>query len=584
MNQPLLPPPAQPTPTESKPFIVNQSFAQRTPAQRVLIALLSLIGLLILAMLAVPQLGYPLGFDQAVYAACGYAIKNGGVPIRDCFETKQMGIMLMYALPMLFTLSPIAIHALTLVWTAVTAIVIGHIGTQLLGLRAGIVAGVLYWLVYAGINYWSMDQAETFSNIFLVLAFWLLWRSSGDWGLGIGDWSDAQSPISNLFWAGVCVGITVWFKYVFGLIGVVLGVCLLLHIIVRRPGDRAASSVVKTLITHSTAYTAGVVLVLALGLGYYALQTSGLDSLAQQLSFLRANFPLAEPKPLPEMAQLLLRFLNNGADLTGNFKATVPQFIIFGGGFPLIFVLALIGLLRFVRTQAMLVITLLAYFAVGVAIVAWQGNYIQYHFSIIVPPLVLLAAAAVAEIGGQGDKETRRIPFPLSPLPLVSLSLVFATLILLTLRLLPWLQDAYTNVIVQRKTPMQLYSESDQSALLPAADYIQQHTQPNESIAVFGDAPWLYALADRPNATRFSFVNVWIKKRGSTNYQLMVQQYLDGLQQNKPAYVVLTKENYPWQNNDYLQDYKQATLIYDYVESHYAYEAEVGPFLMFKRK
>ena len=393
--------------------------------------------------------------------------------------------------------------------------------------------------------------------------------------------SNLQSPISS---SQACAsGITVWFKYVFGLIGLVLGICLLLNIVVSTTLPRRPSSVVKPLLTHSAAYAAGVLVPLALGLGYYALQPGGLDALAQQLSFLRANFPLAEPKPLPEMAQLLLRFLNNGADLTGDFKATVPQWVILGGGFPLIFVLVLMGLLRLIRAQAMVVVTLLAYFAVGIVLVAWQGNYIQYHFTVIVPPLVLLAASALAKTGGQGDKETRG-NFSSSPHLLISSSLVCATLILLTLRLLPWLQDAYTNVILQRKTPPQLYGESYQSPLLPAADYIQQHTQPGEHIAVFGDAPWLYVLADRPNATRFSFVNVWIKKRGSTNYQLMVQQYLAGLQQNKPAYVILTKENYPWRNNDYLQDYKQATPIYDYVEINYTYEAEVGHFLMFKRK
>jgi hypothetical protein len=544
----------------------------------IFIALLSVLGGLGLAVLAAPQLWYPLGFDQAVYAACGYAIKNGGVPILDCFETKQMGIMVMYALPMLFTLSPIAIHAFTLLWTAVTAIVIGRVGANLFGARAGVLAGVLYWLVYAGINYWSMDQAETYANLFFVLASWQLMRGSGDWRLEIGDWRLTQSPISNLFYAGICIGIAVWFKYVFGLIGVVLGACLLLNTVVQRPPQ-----LLRKLLTHSLIYAASVLLSLALGLGYYALQPGGLDALAQQLSFLRANFPLAEPKPLPEMAQLLLRFLDNGADKTGDFKATVPQLVILGGGFPLIFVLALIGLLRNVRTRAMLVVTLLAYFAVGVFIVAWQGNYIQYHFTLIVPPLALLAGAAVGR-GSKGAEEQGGKGVAPLLLRFSAPLLACATIILLALRMYPWLQDAYDNVIVQRKMPMQLYAESDQSPLLPAADYIQQHTQPDEPIAVFGDAPWLYVLADRPNATRFSFVNVWIKKAGSTHYDLMVQQYLDGLQRNKPVYVVLTKENYPWQNNDYLQDYKKAALIYNYVESNYAYEAEVGPFLMFRRK
>ena len=59
-----------------------------------------------LAGVALPQLLYPLGFDQAVYAACGDVIRRGGVPIKDCFETKQIGVMVMYALAMRISLRP----------------------------------------------------------------------------------------------------------------------------------------------------------------------------------------------------------------------------------------------------------------------------------------------------------------------------------------------------------------------------------------------------------------------------------------------------------------------------------------------
>jgi hypothetical protein len=178
------------------------------------------------------------------------------------------------------------------------------------------------------------------------------------------------------------------------------------------------------------------------------------------------------------------------------------------------------------------------------------------------------------------------LPTSAPPHPLTTLSLLIAcvTIALLALRMWPWLRDAYDNVVVQRKTLLQLYSESYQATLLPAADYINTHTQPNETIAVFGDAPWLYVLADRPNATRFAFVNVWIKKRHSLNYNLMISQYLASLEMNKPAYVVLTKDNYPWANNSYIEDYKNAKPIYEFVETNYRYEAEIGPFLMFHRQ
>ena len=577
------------------------------------------LGTIALMMVALPQLYYPLGFDQAVYAACGYAIKNGGVPIRDCFETKQMGVMVMYALPMLFTLSPIAIHAFTLVWVALTAGVIGwvvnatvetrgervsadkiphsnvHNKTRTLGVHVsrtpqetrtpsarvstgdvwpGVIAGVFYWLIYAGINYWSMDQAETFANLFIVLAFYLLWRGAQNDG-----------DMGRMLLAGICIGIAAWFKYVFGLLGIALGVGMLVHTLASKPLYPGQS-----LITNAITYAMGVLAVLGLGIGYYTLLQGGLDTLIQQLNFLRANFPLAEPLPPMGMLGMMLRVFDNGADSTAGFKATVTQWTIFGAGFPLIFVLALIGLVRSLRRRAVLVLYILLWLSAAIAIVIWQGNYIQYHYFVLWPPIVLLAGLSV------NGEETRRTGAEEKTTPstqpsakrhlltVFSSCIALAAIALLALRMGPWLNDAYINVVVQRKSLAQLYEESYQAPNLPIAKYLREHTQATDRIAIFGDAPWVYTLADRPNATRFSFVNVWIKKRGTQNYDLMVQQYLNDLQHHRPLYFLLTKPNFPWPNNDYIEDYKQAKPIYNYVEASYQYEVEVGEFLVFRRK
>ncbi len=42
-----------------------------------------------LGVLASPHLVYPFGHDQGIYSACGDVIRRGGVPIRDCFESKD---------------------------------------------------------------------------------------------------------------------------------------------------------------------------------------------------------------------------------------------------------------------------------------------------------------------------------------------------------------------------------------------------------------------------------------------------------------------------------------------------------------
>ncbi|MCL4507140.1 MAG: hypothetical protein M1140_14125, partial [Chloroflexi bacterium] len=553
----------------------------------------------------------------------------GGVPIQDCFETKQPGVMVMYAIPMLLTREPMAIHAFTLLWTALTAAVIGQIAGRLFGARAAWPAAVFYWLAYAGINYWSMDQAETFANLFLVVALFAVWRAgeerdrtrsveigdqkldargkrqeersqrlevrgekpeaSGKWGEFGGRTSEIgsrrlslQSPISTLrvqslisnpiFWlavGGVCIGIAFWFKYVFALIAMALALVLLLHVRLRAHSWRPAlgDGFLFGLISLGVA---------GLGLLYFTLNNA-LPALVSQFQFLLAAFPLGPPRTPLEIAGEMARFFNNGADVTGNFKATVPQWIILGGGFPVLLILAVLGAWQRLKRTPVLYAYLLAHFLAAAAVVIWQANYIQYHYTIMIPAFVLAASAAKFDLIG----EERAVKRWLSAAPAALAGLAIA---LLAVRMLPWVGDMVENVVLLHKSPRSIYRESDVAPNVPVAEYIDAHTGPDDSIAIFGDAPWVYTLAGRRNATRFSFVNLWLRKRAAVTYPLFTGQYLDGLQRNRPVYFILTKANFPWPNNDYIPDYKATGAIYSYVESHYAYEGENGPFLLYRRK
>ncbi|MCL4507295.1 MAG: hypothetical protein M1434_09555 [Chloroflexi bacterium] len=633
-----------------------------------------------LAVLAAPQLWYPLGFDQGVYAACGDIIRRGGVPIQDCFETKQPGVMVMYAIPMLFSLAPMAIHAFTLLWTALTAVVIGQIARRLFGARSAWPAAIFYWLAYAGINYWSMDQAETFANLFLVVALFAVWRAGEgrDWRLEIGDWkteiggekqeaggkrsevgsqrsedreemleargekpevggkrsevrgqrskardqkleargqktedrsqksevrsgvTDLQSPVPNpqspipnpqslisnlqslvsnlqslisnlqsnsFFWlavGGACIGVAFWFKYVFALIAMALALCLLLH-------DWLRTRSWLTALRDSIVFGVIALAVAGLGLLYFALNNA-LPALVSQFQFLLAAFPLGPPRTLPEIAGELARFFNNGADVTGDFKATVPQWIVLGGGFPLLLILAVIGAWQRIKQAPILYAYLVAHFVAAAAIVVWQANYIQYHYTIMIPAFVLAASAP--------DFRWR----PRLRLTFIPAALVIAAVVLLSVRMLPWVDDMVQNVALLHKSPRDIYLESRVAPNVPVAEYIAAHTGPNDTIAIFGDAPWVYTLSGRRNATRFSFINLWLRKRQAVTYPLFTGQYLAGLERNQPIYFILTKADFPWPNNDYIPDYKASGAIYNYVESHYAYEGENGPFLLFRRK
>ena len=563
---------------------------------------ISLIFVAFLALVALPQLWYPFGFDQMVYAACGDVIRLGGVPIRDCFETKQMGVMVMYAIAMSFSPSVWAVHAFTLLWQVITSLVIARIACDVFGPRAAWVAATLYWLMYAGINYWSMDQAETFCNLFLALAFWAMVRepraknkesriSQSTLNPQLSALSLQPSTFnlqySALLLAGVCIGITFWFKYIFVLVGMGFGLLLILQLFLNRRSLNFGAWFLTL-----GAFALGAVLPMLLGVLYYALQTDGLQTLLAQLNFLRENFPLTEPLPFDGMARMMLRFFDNGADVSGDFKRTLGPATatanVLGGGFPLVLLLGAIGIGRGLKLKPLAIGYLLAYLVATIILCIWQGNYIQYHFTLMHVPVALLAGAAFAEKDWSptGDRSpTDGSPTDGSPTRLYGGGFLFAVAVaLLIYRMTPMMLDAYDNVLVQHKPLRDQYLESKQGAHIPISEYIRDKTSPDDSIAIFGDAPWVYTLAGRRNATRFSFVNVWIKKHGTPSYALHVEQYVDGLSRKKPLYVILTKADFPWLNNDYLVDYKLAIPIYNYVEANYAYEGENGPFLLFRRK
>lgn len=527
--------------------------------------------LVVLGVVALPQLIYPLGFDQAVYAACGDAIRRGGVPIKDCFETKQMGVMVMYSLAMAVSATPPAIHALTLVWTAITAAVVAWLTgrlfvpearTALAQTRAGIWAGGLYWLMYAGIHYWSMDQAETFTNLLLAIA----WAAVVAAPLARRDWRAALALAAG----GVAAGAAIWFKYIFALSGAALGVALLFRAWREAEGgpkDRLVA-VARAGLTYGGAAVGVSVVVVA----WYAV-VGGLPALGDQFQLLRDIFPLAPPRPFPEVVAMLLRFADNGADLTARYKATLParDFIVLGAGFPFALVLAGAGVARHIRRAPVAIAAGLGLLAAGLAIVIWQGNYIQYHYTLLLLPVAALAGAGVAP----GWRRQTAI---------VARSLALAAVALMTLRMAPVIADAWDNVVAQGKPLRAIYLESYQAAHVPAAEQIAASTRPGDSIAIIGDAPWVYTLSGRANATRFAFVNQWLKRPGTPSYAAFVAQYHADLTRNRPAYVILVKAGFPWEGVDYLPDYKAATLIYDYVEANYRYEGENGPFLLFKRK
>jgi hypothetical protein len=218
-------------------------------------------------------------------------------------------------------------------------------------------------------------------------------------------------------------------------------------------------------------------------------------------------------------------------------------------------------------------------FAAGLGVVVWQAKYVQYHFTILHGPVAMAAGAGVAAgllwLRAQGGRKAAGA---------LTLLISVAAFALLGLRMLPWVADAGTNVLVQGKSLRQIHLESRVAPQLLLAEYIDAHTTPEERIALFSDSPWVYMLSDRRNATRFPFADVWAPAHGTRTNESFGEQFLEGMQRNQPRYFIITQDGYPWPGVTHIDNWKRLAPLHAYVEANYQYEADNGPFIIFRRK
>ena len=118
-------------------------------------AAIALVALGALALLSVglPQVWYPMWFDQGAFAACGDVLRRGGVFLRDCWDVRGPLTPALYALATVFSQTQAAVFAFNLAWQAASAVLLGVLARRMFGsASAGVVAGVAdrISVLYAG--------------------------------------------------------------------------------------------------------------------------------------------------------------------------------------------------------------------------------------------------------------------------------------------------------------------------------------------------------------------------------------------------------------------------------------------------
>lgn len=437
----------------------------------------------------------------------------------------------------------------------------------------------------ASINYFAAAQAESFANLFFVLALYAGWTAT----------EVAARPSQRTAWlaiSGICVGVLFWFKYPFALIGLAPFVLILAQSAQHRLAPPASEKSARSAVAHLRAqsvlpYLLGALAALVFGLALFAVSGT-LPSLQSHITYNIATFhnvPLSERLDWLRTIfwEEIVAFVSSGNTPTAGFKDTVTQLSLLGRGYPFVFALMFIGLVvGLLRRNARSATWYgLGYFVVAVAIFLWQGHFYRYHFLIVLPAMALLAAGGLADWKyAAGHAGLRRISILTSTVA----ALFFAgAMVGLTAAMLPWVRDGYDNVVVQRKSTAALYQESRLAPYSSLAMELSQRTTPLDRIVIFSDVPAIYTLAQRPNGTRFPYLR-WVHEAGSDAIRdEYAQQFLDDLTRSRAKYFVVTQANYPWQEANFIEVLKSMTAVHDYVERHYRYIGENGPFLIYER-
>lgn len=508
--------------------------------------------ILLLVLVGLPQLLYPLWFDQGVFATCADVLRGGGMMYRDCWDVRGAATPVVYALARVVSSQPIAIHILDLFWQGLTALVLGDLARRLFRSQlSAVFASGLYLLLYGSLNYWAVSQAEGFANLFVVLSIWLGYKQLG------------SKTLTSAFMAGISIGMTFWFKYPF----VAFAVLPILTLAIWPNDPQKNKAILATLAGGFATIAAGLALIVVQGTLpdwwlhiRYDLATFAQVTLQDRWIWLTSLF-----------REEIVTFMLIGNVPMAGWKDTVQSINWLGRGFPpVVFAMtcSLVLLLNSGFTRQRLIAFF--YLVLGVALNIWQGHSYRYHFVIWLPAMALCAASSVAGVRFR-------------PLRIISGMACIAAMIGLAASIAPWTADAVSNLFIERKSMNAIHAESKLGDYVSLAAFIEEKTLPAEPSVIFSDVPAVYALANRPMGMAFPYVR-WITEgrdlEVTTAYQVrMISQ----IAARKPRFFILSKDDYPWPTAQFINVWKGWPQLHEYIESHYHYALDIGQFAIFEK-
>ena len=180
---------------------------------------------------------------------------------------------------------------------------------------------------------------------------------------------------------------------------------------------------------------------------------------------------------------------------------------------PLLWLLAIAGLWFVPRAQRLFAIG----FLVAGFLAAFPGLYFRGHYFIVMfPALALLAGAAVQEAGKYASARIA-----------VAIMAIVVTAVVSFPRLMTTSNEEFTR---------QLYGQNPFIESIEIANYLRDHTQPNDRIAVLGSEPQIYFLSKRKSATGYIYAYPLMEEQPFAAQ--MQAEMVKQIESAKPKYLV----------------------------------------------
>ncbi len=460
------------------------------------------------AILSLPLLGFGFTFDQGVFSTLADTMLRGGVAYRDAWEHKPPGVLYVYYLSFLLIKREIwAVRVVEILMLAASSaglfkLVERRTGSSL----AGWVSAVVLPLTYLNLGQ-NTAQAESFQIPFIIAAF-LVWPGAGE----------AFRVSLRCFASGCLIGVAVLFKTPGILIAAVF---LIERICWDRRQKENLGKVQLTLIT-----ALGMLAPLLLLFAYYGARGAG-GALHDALFIYPVRYA---------SAGMDRSFASQASAAVAWMSWLVPFATL---------LLILLGVIRGCFVRRIEVLRWVVVFLASWGSVAIQGRYFSYHHLPLLPALAWGAGLLFCTADGRLPTRSKPDDHWVTLVPVAGFALIAISMVQYF-----WWDRPHAAALGRWATFDQPNGIPDDKQLWSSqrevARRIRGMTRAEDRIYIWGDAPLVYAMADRRMAGRHAHL-MQVVPPWQDPQRLSAQ--LERLAREMPQIVVVCPESLWWRKD-----------------------------------